>query len=100
VTGYDVTASLTVDIEDSGLFSAIDAVAESYTSTSYDLQLSFSKSANYALDIIVPVRYATAPDFFGDADGVAVWEIELESVKDSSSSATNGFLDLIEYLQT
>ena len=95
-TGLDVKLSLSAEAGNADVKTYIENLLGSTpTATNIDVQLSFSKSADYSWVVIVPMVLEKAPAWHSDADGILSFDLEFASVKNSTSSATESFFDSV-----
>lgn len=92
----EIEASLVGNADNATIRTQVEALyGTSPSSSVLDLQLTFAKSANYDLEIIVPVVLDGAPTWQSDRDGSLTFDMSFVGVKNSSSSATNSVADIV-----
>ena len=95
-TGLDVKLSLSAEAGNSDVKTYVEnLLGATPTATNIDVQLTFTKSADYDWEVIIPMVLEKAPAWHSDADGVLSFDLEFASVKNSTSSATNSFFDSV-----
>jgi len=95
-TGLDVKLSLSAEAGNASVKTHIEnLLGATPTATNVDVQLTFTKSANYDWEIIMPMVLEKAPAWHSDADGILSFDLEFASVKNTTSSATNSFFDSV-----
>jgi len=97
-TGFDIQVSLVAQADNSDVKDLVEDLFGTNPDSQIsikDLKVSFGKSASYYLDITMPVRLLSAPTWHTDSDGILTFELDLGVVESSSSSAANGFCDIV-----
>ena len=94
--GYDIKLTVSAEASNATVKAYVENLLGSTpTATNIDVQLTFTKSANYAWTVIIPMVLETAPAWHTDDDGVLTFDLAFAGVKNSSSSATNDFFDSV-----
>lgn len=88
-TGYDVSVSLTAEADNSTVKTHVESLlGSSPTATHLALQLSFSKSANYAWTLILPCVLTEAPEWHADSDGVLTFDLSFGLLQEATATDT------------
>ena len=88
-TGYDVSVALTAEADNSQVKTYVEnLLGSSPTATHLALQLSFSKSANYAWTLILPCVLTEAPEWHTDTDGVITFDLSFGLLQEATATDT------------
>lgn len=88
-TGYDASVTMTAEADNATVKTYVEnLLGSSPTATHLVLQLSFSKSANYAWTLILPCVLTEAPEWHADTDGVITFDMSFGLLKEATATDT------------